>query len=542
MLHASASVATEAADSASLEEIVVTAQKRSEKILDVPISITALSGDQLESAGVTGTQGLVNEVPGLHMDRVGDTSLPSIRGVTTFPTTAGVENNVALYIDNIYEPGTAASTMDLPDISSVAVLKGPQGTLFGRNATGGAIQIFTKDPQLNAVGGNIELGYGNYNDAVVKGFLTGPIVPGVLAASVSAYYESADNYYRNLTPNVPQPGIENYSFRGKLLYEPMDDTRVLITGYVSQHSDPSALEFEPLDGITAAKGVTGAVIPTKPWEVASNSRIPLTVLGDGANIQIHQKTPEGDLTILGSWSDSKVTQDTTISGAAAFPAPYTGTTPYGPAGLVLAKSYQAEVDFASRKFGPFSFVAGANYYNSFNAWDPIGGLTDIPGTDYFATIYGGETTTSYAVFGEGTYQITDDLSLIAGVRYNDDDRSLIGMFYFDELPPAGANNLPTWATRNWGSVTQRASLSYKVTPSTNAYFTYSTVFRAATSTTPPYRSTRLPPNAPPKMRPRLGAAPCPTWCSRKRSPPSNSASNQSLRIGCTWTRPSLTTR
>ena len=142
----------------------------------------------------------------------------------------------------------------------------------------------------------------------------------------------------------------------------------------------------------------------------------------------------------------------------------------------------------------------------FNAWDPIGGQTNIPGALYTVTLFGGQKTSSYAVFGEGTYQITDDLSLIGGVRYNDDDRSLIGMFYFD-VPP-GTNNLPTWETRNWGSVTQRVSLSYKVTPTTNAYFTYSTGFQSGNSrcnTKPPYRSTPPPLNARPKGRYKAGS-------------------------------------
>lgn len=496
LFSASASFAEASADTASLEEIVVTAQKRSENIRDVPISITALTANDLEQAGVKNTQDLVNSVPGLHIDRVGYTTLPSVRGVTTFPTTAGVESNVALYVDNIYEPATGAVTMDLPDVSRVDVLKGPQGTLFGRNVVGGAIQVFTLDPQMTSFGGNFSVGYGNFNDKVFKGFVTGPIVPGKIGASLSGYYETADNYYDNLTPDVPLVNIKNYTVRGKILFTPTDDTRILLTGFTNQHSDPSGVMFEPLDGLTVAKGVAGSIIPTKPWQTASNIPIPLTTKNEVFSAQLNQKTSLGDFTVLGAWSQSKLTEDVTPGTGAAYPAPYTGFN-YG--GTAKVTSYQAEVDFASRKFGDFSFVTGANYYNSRNLWTPSTGVANVPGVAYSLALFGGQTTSSYAIFSEGTYQFTDDLSLIAGVRYSHDDRSVNGEFDFGSIPASGS--YPTWASRQWGKVTQRVSLNYKVSPQTNAYFTYSTGYQSGN-----FDNTTLPINTTPAQCAAANAA------------------------------------
>src|SRR3546814_987408 len=131
------------------EEIVVTAQKRSENIRDVPISITALTPNNLEKTGITNIVGLTAAVPGLKMDRVASVILPAIRGISTLTTTGGVEPNVSTYVDNVYMGGAAGAVQQLADISRIDVLTGPQGTLFGRNSTGGAIQIFTKDPNMD---------------------------------------------------------------------------------------------------------------------------------------------------------------------------------------------------------------------------------------------------------------------------------------------------------------------------------------------------------------------------------------------------------
>jgi iron complex outermembrane receptor protein len=477
--------------SPGLEEVVVTAQRRSENIRDVPISITALTGDDLAKSGIKSTQDLVNMVPGLHMDRVGFTTLPSIRGVTTFPTVGGVESNVALYVDNIYEPASGAATMDLADVSRVDVLKGPQGTLFGRNVVGGAIQIFTKDPDLKSFGGEVSAGYGNYNHQIYKGFVSAPIVSETLAVSLSGFYESMDNYYDNLTPDVPQKDIENNSLRAKVLWVPTDSTRITLIGFTNKHSDPSATMFEPLQGVTSARNVPGAIIPTKTWQIAGNVASAVTQLNKGVSVKLDQGTSWGDLTVLGSYSQARLTEDLTPGTGAQYPAPYTGFN-YGGFGnfdeFSKTTSKQAEVVFASRKFGDFSFVAGANYFDSENIWTPMNGITNAPGVAYELAIYGGQTTTSYAVFGEGTYQFTDNFNLTAGVRYSHDDRAVVGSFYFGSF---GTPSYPEWDSKQWSKVTQRVSLNYKITPETNAYFTYSTGFQSGNfdNTTIPINTT-----------------------------------------------------
>ncbi|HEX3681463.1 MAG TPA: TonB-dependent receptor [Bryobacteraceae bacterium] len=468
---------------ASSFEVTVTAQKRPENIRDVPISITDVTGDQLEDAGVTNNLELPELVPGLKVDRVGGSTIPAIRGVSSYLTTVGTDANVAMYIDNIYVSSMQAGTLDLPDISSIEVLKGPQGTLYGRNATGGAIRIFTKDPQLRSWGGDFSLSYGNFNDAVIKAFLTGPIIPGKLAASITGYNENADSYYQNLTPEVPLQKIHDDSARVKLLYKPAEDTQIVLSAGAGQHRDPSAILYFPLDGVTVAQGVAGAVIPTQPYQVATNTPIFEETSNDGVSAQFSQHTSVGDFNVLGA-QDLAKSEGPVPLVAAAYPAPFTGLQ-----SNVNDRSdaWSGEVNFASRKFSPFagvtqrsrdrrfSFIAGANYYGKSDKWNPLDVDQNIPGSAYAISIFAGQSTKAYAFYGEGTYQLTDKLSIIGGLRYSSEQRGVTGS-EVSGLQATG--DYYNWGSRTFDSVTQRVSVLYTVDPKTNVYFTYSTGFKS----------------------------------------------------------------
>lgn len=451
--------------------VTVTAQKRPENILDVPISITALKDDQIDDAGVKNSLELPALVPGLEMDRIGASTIPAIRGVSSYLTTVGTDANVAMYVDNIYVSSMQAATLDLSDISRVEVLKGPQGTLFGRNATGGAIRIFTKEPQLKAFHGDFSVSYGNFNDAVVKFFLTGPIVSGKLAFSITGSNETGDTYYHNLTPDVPLQGIHDDSLRGKLLFTPTARTRITIGANTGQHRDPSAILYFPLDGITSAQGVPGAIIPTTPYDVATNVPIYEKVSGNGVNIQLSQDTPVGVFSVLGAQSLVKSEGPVPLV-AAAYPAPFTG---YQGNVNDRSEAFSGEADFASRKLGSFSFVAGSNYYDKADIWNPLTVSEYLPGNEVAISIFAGQSTRAYAFYGEASYQVTDNLILSGGLRYTSETRGATG----SGVPGIQATgDYYNWGSRTFDSVTERASARYDLPRKTDAYFTYSTGFES----------------------------------------------------------------
>src|SRR4051812_46337959 len=167
------------------DELVVTAQRRPEHPQDVPISLTALSGDALDQMQATDTPSLGKVVPSLVMMRTGAFTQPYLRGVGK-RSTLGVENSVATYVDGVYLASSISALLDLRGVERVEILNGPQGTLFGRNATGGVIQIVTQDPSPDT-SGEAELQLGSYGLARGDLFLTGGSdrLAGNVAASLS---------------------------------------------------------------------------------------------------------------------------------------------------------------------------------------------------------------------------------------------------------------------------------------------------------------------------------------------------------------------
>src|SRR3984957_15031614 len=177
----------------ALEAIIVTAQKRSERLQDVPVTISALSSADLQRNNVEAARDLPSVVSGLVWSNQGAWIEPNIRGVYTNVAAIGSGSPIAIYLDGIYQPSQSGTIFDLPDVSQIEVLKGPQGTLFGRNATGGAISINTKDPSFTTTG-SVDVSAGAYTGSDVqtaghynvKGYISGPLIADTLAGSLSA--------------------------------------------------------------------------------------------------------------------------------------------------------------------------------------------------------------------------------------------------------------------------------------------------------------------------------------------------------------------
>ncbi len=230
----------------SLEEIIVTAQKRSERLQDVPVTITALSADYLQKTGVERMSDLPTAVTGLLWSNQGAWIEPNIRGVYTNVAAIGSGSPIAIYLDGIYQPSQSGTIFNLPDVRDVEVLKGPQGTLFGRNATGGAIAIYTKDPSFTP-GGDINVSAGAYaGDSVktaghynVNAYVTGPLtsISDTVAGGLSASYDTTDGFTTNDANGDRSGKIQSSVIRGKVLWKPSDSVQILGTAFYSQMED-----------------------------------------------------------------------------------------------------------------------------------------------------------------------------------------------------------------------------------------------------------------------------------------------------------------
>ncbi len=480
---APASAATSEGDQA---DIIVTAQKRAERLQDVPISITTQSADQLQSAGVQTTKDLTKVVPGLVFAQNEAFSQPAIRGVTSSITVAGAENPIAIYLDGVYQPSVTAALYDLPDVDHIEVLKGPQGTLFGRNATGGAIQILTKTPSYTTTG-KFTIADGLYtggsarnaNEISANGFISGPIVGDSLAYSVSGFYRYNPGYMVNDVTGGRAGLQRTYGTRVKLLWEPSSDVKFLLSGYYNRSYDEAAYSRAPLNGITTGAAFADAVIPTRPWHIAVDPNQPdlMRLKAYGISLKGDIKTSVGTFTTITGYSNSKNPNFVNSSGVYSQSCELAFTClSYNLTSN--SESISQEVDYTSEKFGIFSVTAGLFYYHNFGNTQDVDVLSG-PNASIRAFGYRDSVKTSaYAGFAELNADITDRLHVILGGRYSREKLTADASFVPSLQVPVPAPIPVAVPGRKDDAFTSRASIRYSFDRSTNAYFTYSKGFRS----------------------------------------------------------------
>ena len=211
-----------------LPEVTVTANRRNESNQRVPLGIVAVSADSAAELGVTDAQSLAALVPGLLFNVQANASIPFLRGVGTPIAESGDEPSVALYVDDVYIPAGSAALLHFASIDHMEVEKGPQGTLFGRNATGGVVQVFTRNP-TDQPELEVTAGYGNYNTWSANTYATGPLTQQVLA-NISVYWsDQSEGWGRNVTTGVPAFRSRDYGARVKFLWNYGDGTNALLT-------------------------------------------------------------------------------------------------------------------------------------------------------------------------------------------------------------------------------------------------------------------------------------------------------------------------
>ncbi len=212
--------------------IIVTASKREQTLQDVPISVSVTTAESIERSQVRDLLDLQSLVPSLKVGQLQSSANTNfiIRGFGNGANNAGIEPSVGVFIDGVYRSRSAAQIGDLPNIKRVEVLRGPQSSLFGKNASAGIISIVTEEPKFK-FGGNIEASYGNYNAVVVKGSVTGPISE-TIAVSLGANYNRRDGYVRVVNLNTDSNNRNRYGVRGQILFQPTDSLKVrLIADY-----------------------------------------------------------------------------------------------------------------------------------------------------------------------------------------------------------------------------------------------------------------------------------------------------------------------
>src|SRR3984957_19115196 len=423
-----------------IEEIVVTAQRRRENLQDVPLTVQAFSAQALESSGVTNAADLARVVPGMTMPTSAGYTLPHLRGVGITAIGPGIENSVALYVDGVYRGSSSSDAIALNNIASVEVEKGPQGTLFGRNATGGLIQVSTKDPEVGPLSGSADLGYANYQTTSGDLYLTGgsELIAGDVA--VKASHQNQGWGVNVATGQDVNATDLDLSLRSKCLIRPTDSTKVtVIFDYADVQFSTSALQNY---GNTPNFYYPGGTPNLPKYDVNLDSQPKRHLQDGGVSVQLDQDLGFASFVDIVSYRRDTYRWNVDFDLG---PKPYSTNTPDQ-----IDKQFTDELQLLSLNQSRIKWVFGLIYYYADNGYDPqivnFGGpavsplkpITLVNNTTF-------QETNSLAAYGQGSLDLGFRTKLTAGARYTNEKRSLDGLqtAYLNGVVPVTLANVDT---------------------------------------------------------------------------------------------------
>ena len=440
-------------------DIIVTASKRSQTLQDTPVAVSVTSAADLENAQIRDLIDLQSSVPSLRVSQLQSSANTNfvIRGFGNGANNAGIEPSVGVFIDGVYRSRSAAQIGDLPNVERVEVLRGPQSTLFGKNASAGVISIITQKPQFD-FGGSLEASYGNYDAIVVKGDITGPI-SDTIAFSLGGNFNRRDGYARDLNLDTDVNDRNRWGVRGQLLFEPSDALSIRLIGDYDKIDENCCIAGNVIAGPTVAITdflVGGPSVDRNnpfSYDVYNNFLSSNEIENYGGSAQIDYDLGNMALTSITAYRQvrAKTNQDSDFTAADLI----------GENSQDLAiDTFTQEVRLASDFDGPVNFLIGGYYFNEkidqknallfgddFRDYgnaliqQASGGALDVPTLEGALGAYEGDPTkyvgtffragdgfdeayklknTSWSIFGTVDFEISDRLTFTAGANYTQD--------------------------------------------------------------------------------------------------------------------------
>lgn len=468
-------------------DIIVTAQRRESTVREVPFSIAAFGGQQLRAQQIYSPAGLVTQVPGITINTSDKSlSIVAIRGnVSTFRT-ATLDTPVAFFVDDVYYVANNDLNNNFFDVSRVEVLRGPQGTLFGRNVVGGAISVFTNNPVFDT-DYSAQLTGGNKGYFRTEGMVNGVIAEDKLAARIAFSTERSDGLIKTPNQSGNYGELDSYGVRGKLLFTPNPTLKVVLSGdysYTSGNGGAVQLEIGGPQTVPATFG------PYRQAHWVNNDVAPSPFHSRlrGGYLRGDQELFGGSLTsITGYRLNDTTTFLDNIPVATTVPVFGLGTN-------IRNRSFTQEVRYASAP-GRLTYVVGGYYLHAnieiINALN----YSPLAGSSTGAAIRPNPTITnitrdqagrvrSFAFFGEFTFNLTDTLAVVAGGRYSKDRKSIdyaafsttngntrIAAFAFPGTVSASGGT-------SWDAFTPRFTVKWKPIEELNLYATYVKGFKS----------------------------------------------------------------
>ena len=477
-----------------LNEVVVTATRRSERLMDVPLSLTAFSQDDLSQKGIVGLEGIARETPGAVLNVASDDNYRlTARGISTNGWGAGLQTTTTVYLDDL-PISTIGNTItlnpNLYDVERVEFLRGPQGTLFGSGSLSGALRILTHSPDLEHYDASTLVDVGETPDGSgirqrYDGMINIPLITDTLGLRVVGFYRNEDGYIDNVGTGVKNSNaLRDSGGRAVLLWEPTDRLSIKLLGSYEDSDPHDASLTNPLLGDLKRYSTTPDLY---------------TSIQDIYNVTIGYKLDFADLTSSSTYAVSDNRFDVDLAGT------FADTIPFYLDDWFRTKSVVQETRLVSNTTGPFEWVLGGFYlYRDINltgfdlsspTYLAAHGITGLPADGTFSSFPSDTRTYEGAGFGDLTYHFTSQLSATGGVRYGKyggsvDNYAGTNSNYFVNalygisgplpLTPVAAytSHYPSAGKASW-----KGSVTYEPTHNLTEYFTVSTGYR-----TPVYNS------------------------------------------------------
>jgi iron complex outermembrane recepter protein len=470
--HAQESLPSRTAGGAVVEEIVVTAQKRAQSGQEVPVSLTVMGAEQIANLQLVSGTELARQTPNLQVSNLGNEDQPkfSLRGISTPDFNLNTTSPTGVFYDEVYIASQFLGGPQIFDLERIEVLRGPQGTLFGKNTTGGAINFITRAPSYETEG-YVSVQAGNNDYVHATGALNVPLVKDKLAARLAVNATRSDGWIKNYNPaGEDLSSIDNYALRLSVLFEPTQTTRAQLR-LLHSRSNPTnigVISYGTGPGGTNAFGINPRVHPLTgerfdAWEGYYNrTGGEIIADGDGAILTLDQELGELTLTSITSYIEgdfkNNVDADGSIANLIAIDF-YARTREVGQ-DLRVSSNYK----------GPFNFIAGL-YYNH----DETGINTDYTlfSALNLAQSYD-QSRTSYAAYADVTFDLSADWTLYGGARWTSDEGKATGF----QVAPI----IPVQPTQSYddSAPTGRLGVRYKFNDDVMGYVQYARGYRSST--------------------------------------------------------------
>lgn len=467
-----------------LEEVVVTAQKRAESLQDVPISIQAFSGAALENAGITSTDDLGMVAPGLNVQRSGPANQIFMRGLGNQDATGGQEGSVGVYVDGVWYGSVTGSILSFENLERLEVLKGPQGTLFGRNTTGGVINIVTRDPS-HETSGSAAVSYGNY-DRKQASFYGTTGITDKLAADISFLWsDQGKGYGKNLHTGNDVNLLEDQVFvRTKWKYTGEATDVTFSASYEDFDNDLGNARGVPPGYVDLA----GNRAPSDLRDVRNNVDPYAKFENIAVSLRVDHSTNHFDFVSITGYKDDEL-KSFADNDYSVFDLMDARVDYY-------SEAFTQEFQFLSNDpYSPVNWIAGVFYLDSEagsdisvsgpGVWyDPV---TSDPSGINELRFWGDIETKSYAVFGEIGYDFAERHSIKIGLRYTRDERKVSGAdqyymqggFPFEKFAGIATDPIPTpKMKKSYSEPTWRIVYDMRVNDGLMFYGSYNRGFRS----------------------------------------------------------------